>query len=186
MKKLSEDILVQASRGDVGSFELIYKAHCGFVYRVALRMTNNIQDAEEITQEVFLTVYRKLKKFCFESSFDTWVYRIALNSTINYLKKMSKERKKMVQYQDELKQANGFSQERKIMSKHYHEKVISSLLTLLNPDQRMCIVLRSMEGLSYEEIAKTLKIKINTVRSRIKRGREILLTFKEEVVRDEL
>ena len=72
------------------------------------------------------------------------------------------------------------------MNKEYHEKIVSSLLTLLTPDQRMCILLRNMEGLSYEEIAKTLKIKINTVRSRIKRGREILLTFKEEVVRDEL
>ena len=107
MKKLSEDILVQASRGDVGSFELIYKAHCGFVYRVALRMTNNIQDAEEITQEVFLTVYRKLKNFRFESSFNTWVYRITVNCTINYLKKMPKERNKMLQYKDELKQGNG-------------------------------------------------------------------------------
>ena len=72
------------------------------------------------------------------------------------------------------------------MNKEYHEKIVSSLLTLLTPDQRMCILLRNMEGLSYEEIAKTLKININTVRSRIKRARETLLTFKKEVVRDEL
>ncbi len=186
MKKLSEDVLVRASRGDVGSFELIYKAHSGFVYRIAFRMTHNIHDAEEITQEVFLTVYKKFKNFCFESSFNTWVYRITVNSTINYLKKMSKERNKMVQFKDEFKQGNDSHQERKIMNKEYHEKIISSLLTLLTPDQRMCIVLRSMEGLSYEKIASTLNIKINTVRSRIKRARETLLTFKKEVVRDEL
>lgn len=186
MIKLSEKILLQASRGDIASFELIYKTHCRFVYNVALRTANNIQDAEEITQEVFLTVYRKLKSFCFKSSFKTWVYRITVNCTINYLKKMSNERNKIVQYRDVLKRGNTPYQEKKIMNKEYHEKIISSLLTSLNPDQRMCIVLRNMEGLSYEEIAKTLKININTVRSRLKRARETLLTLKKEVTRDEL
>ncbi len=186
MKALSKEILVRAAGGDVSSFESIYKTYSGFVYNVAIRMTSNQHNAEEITQEVFLTIYRKLKSFSFESSFKTWVYRITVNGSINYLKKISAERHKINQSKMELKQSEGPDQIGKMMNQEYQEKVISSMLASLNPDQRICIILRNLEGLSYEEIAKTLKININTVRSRLKRAREALLALKKEGDRGEL
>lgn len=186
MKELSEDILVLAAEGNIESFEMIYKAYSGFVHNVAYRVANNREDAQEVTQEVFLTIYRKIKDFRFESSFETWVYRITVNSAINYLKKMSKERNKMVSYRDDLKQVDDSNQIKKSMDKEHQERIINSLLSALNPDQRMCIILRNIEGLSYEGIAETLKININTVRSRIKRARETMLALKKEVVTHEL
>ena len=180
MKELSKEILVRAAGGDVSSFESIYKTYSGFVYNVAIRMTSNQHNAEEIAQEVFLTIYRKLKSFSFESSFKTWVYRITVNGAINYLKKISAERHKINQSKNELKQRVGSNQVEKMMNQEYREKIISSMLASLNTDQRICIILRNLKGLSYEEIAKTLKVNINTVRSRLKRARETLLALKEE------
>jgi len=180
MKELSKEILVRAAGGDVSSFESIYKTYSGFVYNVAIRMASNQHNAEEITQEVFLTIYRKLKSFSFESSFKTWVYRITVNGTINYLKKISAEQNKINLSKNELKQDEGSNQIGKMITQEYQEKIISSMLASLNPDQRICIILRNLKGLSYEEIAKTLKININTVRSRLKRARETLLALKKE------
>ena len=74
----------------------------------------------------------------------------------------------------------------KNIEKEQQEKVISTLLKALNPDQRACVVLRSIEGLSYQEIAESLNININTVRSRLKRARETLLALRKEMVQNEL
>jgi RNA polymerase sigma-70 factor (ECF subfamily) len=180
MKELSKEMLVRAADGDVSSFESIYKTYSGFVFNVAIRMTNHQHNAEEITQEVFLTIYRKLKSFAFESSFKTWVYRITVNSAINYMKKISAERQKINHSKNELTEREGADQIGKMMNQKYQEKIISSMLASLNPDQRICIILRNLKGLSYEEIAKTLKININTVRSRLKRARDTLLALKKE------
>ena len=72
------------------AFEEVYKASSSFVYNVALRVVNNTEDAREVTQEVFLIIYNKLKSFRFESSFKTWVYRITANYAINFAKKASR------------------------------------------------------------------------------------------------
>ena len=86
MHEISADILKKASSGDISSFEMIYNRTSDFVYNVALRILNNNEDAEEVMQEVFLTVYHKLKYFRFESSIKTWIYRIAVNRAINLAK----------------------------------------------------------------------------------------------------
>ncbi len=183
MQNISEDILIQASEGEMEAFEKIYKATSDFVYNIAFRIVNDKEDAEEVTQEVFLTIYRKLKSFSFQSSFKTWVYRITVNSAINYYKKKSREFNRMNEYKEVLE----FTNETKANDSKGHQKeMITSLLKVLNPDQRACLVLRSIEGLSYQEIAESLKININTVRSRLKRAREILFILGKGVVKNEM
>lgn len=186
MQDISDDILAKAAQGDIESFEMIYKATAGFVYNVAFRVTGNRQDAEEVMQEVFLMVYHKLKSFRFQSSFKTWIYRVAANCAINYSKKMSKERKKTVEYDENLDALESPDEAGTKINREHHETMIHSLLKILNPDQRACVVLRNMEGLSYQEIAESLRININTVRSRLKRGREALLAMGKEVIKNEL
>ncbi len=180
MQNISEDVLIKASRGDTDAFEKIYRATSGFVYNVAFRIANDREDAEEVTQEVFLTIYRKLKNFRFQSSFRTWVYKITTNSAINYCKKRSKEKNRTVAYNDDLKLASFHSEIEKQIDKEHQEETITSMLETLKPDQRACIVLRNIEGLSYKEIAESLEININTVRSRLKRAREILLAHSKQ------
>jgi len=153
MQEISDDILVKASNGDLESFKAIYKAASSFVYNVAYRVTCHREDAEEVTQEVFLTVFHKLKDFRFQSSFKTWLYRVTFNAAINYAKKVSRERNRTVEY-DESTNAVGVAEEtRTEMDRGIHQKTIDTLLSMLNPEQRACIVLRNIEGLSYHQIA---------------------------------
>ena len=179
--EILDDILIRASEGDLAAFEAVYKASASFVYNVAFRIVGNREDAEEVTQEVFLIVYNKLKGFRFESSFKTWVYRITANYAINFAKKISRTRNKTMEYDDTLFEPVASGDARAEIDKEHCNKVIEGLLEAVNPEQRACMVLRNIEGLSYQQIADTLKINVNTVRSRLKRAREKLLTLKKQV-----
>lgn len=192
MEDISKNILMRASRGDMEAFEIIYKTASDFVYRTALRITNNRDDAEDVTQDVFIKIYQNLKDFQFRSSFKTWAYRITVNAAINTCKGISKEMgrrdddtslmdrdrdRDMDQYA-----SSQMENQEILIDKEDNEKRIASLLETLNPDQRACIVLREIEGLDYQEISEVLKININTVRSRLKRARETLLAYKKSEV----
>ena len=187
MQQIGQEILIKAQESDLESFENIYKETAGFVYNVAFRIVNNKQDTEEVVQDVFLSIYHNLKSFRFQSSFKTWVYRITVNCAINHSKKMARERNRVKEYGNNLMQIGETSQapEAEKMNDG-QEEMISSLLGALDANQRACIVLRSIEGLSYREISDTLKVNINTVRTRLKRAREKLLDFGKEGMKDEL
>lgn len=186
MDDVPENIIIKASKGDIDAFEFIYKAYSQFVLNVAFRIVDNMGDAEEVTQQVFLAVYQKLNKFQFQSSMKTWIYRIAINCAINYSRRTSRERDRMVEYNEVFHSQNSAGEIEKHMNKEDQEEIVHSFLKVLTPDQRACIVLRNIEGLSYQEIAETLKININTVRSRLKRAREQLLAVRKKVVNNEL
>ncbi|MCP4267615.1 MAG: sigma-70 family RNA polymerase sigma factor [Candidatus Brocadiaceae bacterium] len=186
MDNLSENTIIEAAEGSVKSFEEIYRVYSDFVYNVAFRVINNIDEAQEVTQEVFISVYRNLKGFKFKSSFKTWVYRITINTAINFSKKRSKEQSKIVGFNDKNEFIATVDSVSEKVEEEQHEKVISTLLEALNPDQRACIVLRNIEGLSYQEIAESLNININTVRTRIKRARERLIALRKEMVKNEM
>lgn len=179
MEEISKDVLVRASQGNVQAFEDVYKASSSFVYNVALRVVNNPDDAREVTQEVFLIIYHKLKSFRFESSFKTWVYRITANYAINFAKKTS--RTKTVAFDEAWGEGASPSEVEAHMNQDYQSQLVENLLGQIPPDQRACVVLRNIEGLSYQEIAQALKININTVRSRLKRAREKLLSLKSHL-----
>lgn len=176
MEDISEDILVRASQGDLRAFEDVYKASSSFVYNVALRIVHNREDAREVAQEVFIIIYNKLKSFRFESSFKTWAYRITANCAINFAKKSS--RTKTVPYEEALGASAVGSEAKAHMDQEHQSYLVGNLLGAINPDQRACVVLRNIEGLSYQEIARVLNINVNTVRSRLKRAREKLLALR--------
>jgi len=183
MLDISRTTIQKAAAGDIGAFEEIYRRTSGFVYNVAWRVTGNKEDAEEVGQNVFVTVYRKLSGFRFESSLKTWLYRITVNRALNYVKKTSRERSVTVSYDDALAHPDaGLGAAATPARKPADPQRIEQILEHLNPDQRACIVLRSIEGLSYQEIAQALNINVNTVRSRIKRARETLLSLRNEGV----
>jgi RNA polymerase sigma-70 factor (ECF subfamily) len=175
MHDITPDILKRASQGDMGAFEQVYRAFSNFVYNVAFRINQNSADAEEVTQDVFMKVYHNLKSFQFHSTFKTWLYRVTVNTAINYYRKSKKERKDRVDYDSVVDSlaAERSTVEEVIQSDN--ETRLQALLKILNPKYKACLVLREIEGLSYQEIAATLKIPINTVRSRLKRARQALL-----------
>ena len=177
MEDIDKDILTRASQGDMQAFEEMYKASSSFVYNVAYRVTSNREDAMEVSQEVFMVIYHKLKTFRFESSFKTWAYRITANTAINFAKKNS--RVKNVPFEESWGEGAVLNEAHKKLENEAKSQRVQELLGTLNPDQRACVVLRDIQGLSYEEIAKTLDININTVRSRLKRSREKLLSLRK-------
>ncbi len=186
MQNITNEIIDRAIDGDERAFELIYKAYFRFVSNVSYRIVNKKQEAEEVCQEVFITIYKKISTFRQQSSLKTWIYRVAINCALKYAQKKSKEIKGMVAYDEENPIASHTKDAREKMDNQAKEKLVGKLLNHLNVEQRICIVLRSIEGLSYKEIADTLKIPINTVRSRIKRARESMIAFRQEEVSYEL
>ena len=181
MLDISNDILREAAQGNIQAFENVYKATANFVFNVAFRVVNNKEDAQEVVQEVYLMVYQKLKEFRFESSFKTWIYRITVNNAINFAKKNANARNKMNVYNEQLVAGSVPNDVHGDIEQEHHEKVVNRFLGAINPEQRACVVLRNVEGLSYQQIAETLQLNINTVRTRLKRAREKLLSLKKRV-----
>ncbi len=179
---ISDETIKRAANGDEGAFEAIYRSCFSFVSNVSYRIVSKKDEAEEICQEVFITIYRKIGTFRGESSLKTWVYRITINCALKYAQRKSKENKGMVELNDSFPAESQTKDVRHKMDEQKNEQIVRDLLNKLSPDQKICIVLRSMEGLRYHEIAETLNIPINTVRSRIKRARETMMALRKEVL----
>lgn len=175
MSEPGVDVIRRAQENDIAAFEEIYRHYAGMVYRVALRMTRCVEDAEEVTQEVFVAVHRHLKTFAGNAALKTWIYRIAVNCSLNALKKA--KRNPEVAWEEGFDPEDPRQDVPEAVAQEDREAKVASLLEGLNADQKMCLVLRAQEGLSYEEIARALHVNINTVRSRLKRAREALMAF---------
>ncbi|VAX15894.1 RNA polymerase sigma factor RpoE [hydrothermal vent metagenome] len=170
------DLIKRAGQGDEEAFKELFEKHQTFVWNVSYRMTYDFDDAEDIAQEVFIKVWKNISKFRGSSRFSTWVYRITVNSALNRLNKTGRNNSIF----DEGAMAH--IDTRKFMSQNPEasltqiedERVLAGLLAKLDNERRMVIILREIEGLSYEEIAETTGAPIGTVRSRIARGRKDL------------
>ena len=182
MHNITEEIIQQATQGNERAFEAIYKAYFPFVSNVSYRVVRTKEEAEEVCQEVFMTIYRKIGDFRQEAMLKTWIYRITINCALKYSQKKSKEKKGMVEYDETNPIADRAKDVREKIDHEENERNVQELLNHLNLEQRTCIVLRTIEGLSYKEISETLKIPINTVRSRIKRARETMIALRKEVI----
>lgn len=174
---ISRELILKASSGDMIAFEEIYRLTSGLVYNVALRIARQHAEAEDITQEVFIKMYSALPKFRFRSSFKTWLYRITTNTAISHCRKSGRESDLAAKYKDHLEIEAQQGQPASPAVTNENEKIIGDMLARLDDNQRACVVLRDMEGLSYDEIASILNIPLNTVRSRLHRARETLLEF---------
>jgi RNA polymerase sigma-70 factor, ECF subfamily len=177
MQEVERELIVRAGQGDMGAFREIYVRASGYVYTLAYRVVNTKHDAEEVTQDVFLRLHKSLGSFKFESSFKTWLYRIAVNAAINHAKKRNRVTTHEVEevYEDPATVTQ--PEAGKGLEAADTEKKLKLMLDQLNPDQRACIVLREIEEMDYQGIATSLGININTVRSRLKRARETLMAL---------
>jgi RNA polymerase sigma-70 factor (ECF subfamily) len=167
-----------------GSFRELYELYKDRVYNVCYRIAGNPSDALDASQETFGIVFRKLGEFRFESKFSSWVYRIAVNASID-LRRRSRARK--LASLDALQDARpahavgrfDLSDERVEMplaaaSRHELESEIQRAISRLSPKLRAITVLRYVENLSYEQISETLQISLGTVKSRLARAHDVL------------
>lgn len=181
MRPIDEKKRIQkAAKGDHAAFEWLVEQYQTPVYRLCLRMSGNPEDAADLTQEAFLKAWRNLESFHFESAFSTWLYRLASNTCLDFLRQAKRRPTVSLVTEDD-------EGEEQIMdvaddAATPEEQVITNLdrealcegLNRLPEEQRQLLILRAVNGLSYAEIAQILSIKEGTVKSRLARARETL------------
>lgn len=172
-----QQLVQRIQAGDRRAFEELLDIYETRVYRLALRFTGNIPDAEDVTQEIFLGVYKGLARFQGQSALSTWIYRVAMNHCLEYRRK---KRLESVPYDEELMLASDDWRENPLAvagQKELSAKVEAAIASL-SPVHRDVIVLHELQGLTYQEVAATLDVPVGTVKSRLsnafRRLRELL------------
>ncbi|GHG44705.1 RNA polymerase sigma factor SigE [Flavimobilis marinus] len=157
------------------TWEEIVREHSGRVYRLAYRLTGNRHDAEDLTQDVFVRVFRSLSSYT-PGTFEGWLHRITTNLFLDSVRRRQRQRTEPAgDRTDDVVGSREDVPERRFEHANLDHDV-QQALNGLRPDYRAAVVLCDIEGLSYEEIAATLGVKMGTVRSRIHRGRAQLRT----------
>lgn len=174
-----------AKNGDTSAFEQLVEMHERFVYTTIYFDVKNREDAYDISQEVFIRVYRSLSSFRGESAFSSWLYRICKNATFDFLRKSGK--RSTVSISDltsdegdgkniefDIPDTDETKNPAKAAEKNELATVVRQAISCLSEEHRAVILLRDIEGYSYSEIASILGIEDGTVKSRISRARDIL------------
>lgn len=188
----AEHVLLEAaSRGDGAAYRGLVERYQGRVYSLVYGMVRNREDARDITQDAFVKAYRNLSTFRLESGFYTWLYRIAMNLAIDFVRKRS--RREISSFDegvaardgDEIAEAhNDDGPSRQLERKQLFGKIMDAM-ELLPEDQRQVILLRELEGMQYREIAEIMGIPEGTVMSRLFYARKKLQKLLSESGADE-
>lgn len=151
------------------TWEEVVREHSPRVFRLAYRLAGNRQDAEDLTQETFVRVFRSLANYE-PGTFEGWLHRITTNLFLDMVRRRQRIRFDALPDEGDRLPGRERSPEQQYSDNHFGADV-QAALDSLSPDFRVAVVLCDVEGLTYEEIAATLGIKLGTVRSRIHRGR---------------
>jgi len=171
----------RVQRGDKGAFDVLVLKYQHKVVKLVMRYVRNPAEAEDVAQEAFIKAYRALPQFRGDSAFYTWLYRIAINTAKNAV--VSRDRSPVdydldLQNPDESYDMHGRLKDAEtpegLVLTDEIRGTVNAAIDALPEDLRTAIVLRELEGLSYEEIAATMECPVGTVRSRIFRAREAI------------
>lgn len=162
-------VIRQFIEGDKSAFQVLVKRHKEKVRNIIYITMNNSAFVDDIAQEVFITVYKNLKHFRFESQFTTWLYRITVNRCKDYLRRMNV--RKIFSPIDEGYNVSEYSTP---VENTDISKIVMDAIAKLPVKLRMPLILKDIEGFSYQEISESLECEMGTVKSRIFRGREKL------------
>ncbi len=194
MSDREKGLLERAKAGDIAAFEQLIESYQKKIFNIALRMLGNYDDAGDLSQEVLIRIYKSIGSFKEQSSFSTWIYRITTNVCLDEIRK--RKNRKIISLDEEIRLEDG-EMKRQIESDEPSpeetaeakdlKKIVNDAIGKLSEEHRIVIVLRDLQGLSYEEIAEVLKCPEGTVKSRINRGRQALkniLASKRELLLD--
>ena len=172
------ELVQRVQKGDKKSFDLLVIKYQHKVINLVLRYVHDVDTAQDVAQEAFIKAYRGLKNFRGESAFYTWLYRIAINTAKNHLVSQGRRLPDTDIDAEEAEQFGGESAlkeyatpEREMLTEEI-QQAVTKAIDQLPEDLKTAIMLRELEGMSYEEIAVTMECPIGTVRSRIFRARE--------------
>ncbi len=186
---LEGDLVKRARRGDLAAYDELVKRYQQRIYATIYHMTGNHEDANDLAQDAFIKAYQALKSFKGGSSFYTWLYRIAINKTINFLKQRKNKHHFSLNDLD-FNTENNPDLVALISHKTPHrdaglselQKKLNEALLKLSEPHRMVVVLHDVQGVSHEEIAETMNCNIGTVRSRLFYARQQLQAHLAEYI----
>lgn len=170
-----QELLDRCLAGEDSAWEALLKAHSRKIYNLCYRFTGRVEEAEDVTQEVFIKVFQTLKSYhAAQGSFGTWLNRVARNHLVDHYRRARKDRVTS-SLEDELPEAEQqpsphMEATGQVESRERRE-VLQQGLDKLSPDLREAVILRDLHDLDYEEIAQVLSVPQGTVKSRINRGR---------------
>ncbi|MBR5153039.1 MAG: sigma-70 family RNA polymerase sigma factor [Clostridia bacterium] len=175
------ELVLRAKEGDVSAFETLIEEYQKRIFAIAYRMILNPDDAADLTQEVIVKIFKNLDKFQGNSKFSTWVYRIATNTCLDELKKTKNKNTYSLDKEIETEEGSLIGElpdkgptPEQAAEKKAVQNAVRIAIGRLNPEHKKVIVLRDLQGLSYEEIAEIVDCSVGTVKSRISRARENL------------
>ena len=172
-------------KGDANAFEALVAERSGEIYGLLYRLTENTEEARDLTQETFLRAFQNIEHFRGEADLRTWIYRIAINQARNRWRWWRRRRRDATVSLDfandqsnkplaaTLRSERGETPEQETLA-HERERILRRALMDLRRVYREAVILRDIEGLTYEEVAATLQISVGTVKSRLARGRREL------------
>lgn len=179
-EETDQQLVERVQSGDKAAFNLLVQKYQHRVLKLVSRFVNDAAEAQDVAQEAFLKAYRALASFRGDSAFYTWLYRIAINTAKNAL---VASRRRPVDFDLDLQDPEQYDRHAKLKESDTPEgvllteeirSVVERAMEQLPDDLRTAIVLRELEGLSYEEIAEAMDCPVGTVRSRIFRAREAI------------
>lgn len=178
----ADAVLVErVQRGDKHAFELLVLKYQRKIMRLLSRLIHDPAEAEDVAQDAFIKAYRAIPQFRGESAFYTWLYRIAVNTAKNHLVARRRRPSSSAQYEnddgetfDETDNLSDINTPEAAFASREIADTVNRAIEALPEELRTAIVLREIEGLSYEEIAQSMGCPIGTVRSRIFRAREAI------------
>jgi len=175
----TEKKLIELSvSGDIEAFETLIQSHQKRVYNIALRMTGNPEDAQELAQDAIVRAFTSIGKFRGDSSFSTWLYRITINVCTDFLRKrrkttvismeqgpVSNENNQGIQIEEEAPGPDELAEKKQL------KELVREAIDLLSDEHKQVLILRDIMDMSYKEIANTLNVNEGTIKSRLNRAR---------------
>ena len=166
---VEEQCVAQARGGDASAFEELVRMYEAPVYRLALRMCGGrAEDAQEVAQEAFLAAWRGLPRFRGQCRFSSWLYKLTANAAVDHLRR-EKRRPAAVPLENAGEPADSHTPQEELERRELH-RAVQQALDRLTPEHREVLLLRQMQGLSYQEIGAALSLEEGTVKSRIEPG----------------
>ncbi|MDI9483751.1 MAG: sigma-70 family RNA polymerase sigma factor [Bacillota bacterium] len=194
MDSAEKNLIELSAKGNVEAFETLVQAHQKRVYNIALRMTKDPDDAQELSQDALVRAFVAIKKFRGESSFSTWLYRITMNVCTDFLRKRNKavvvsleqgaagnENYNPVQLPEKSPGPDELTEKKQL------KEMVKQAMDLLSVEHRQVLILRDLMDLTYKDIANTLNVNEGTIKSRINRARDALkhiIIDREELFKD--
>jgi RNA polymerase sigma-70 factor, ECF subfamily len=177
-----KDLILRCQDGDQKAIEEVYTRYRDKVYRVAYGVVRHREDALEIVQDVFVKLFRTINSFKGKSRFYTFLYRITMNTAIDHVRKVKKIPKGVAQEDLQLSEEPERGPDR-VLLKNELEGKVKDAMEKLPTDQRLAIVFREIEGLSYQEMAEAMGCSVGTVMSRLHYGRKKMQELLKDYVK---